>query len=147
MKLINTLFSKGDISNGETIYFVDKQMNNPFNGIAYEEYADLINSVFDVKNGKKDGIEKLFHENSKVLQQITEYRKNLQFGVSKEYDEHGKENSVSIIWNNEYLKILTLSNGSIVDREDNFDLRSIEYPSYILELLNLDDKALIVYPI
>ena len=45
-----------------------------------------INWEFEVVDGKQNGIEKVYYSNGN-LEQISEYKSNLQFGVSKEYDD------------------------------------------------------------
>jgi hypothetical protein len=145
MKQIDDLYSKGDVQSGDTKYFTDKELSIPFTGIVSDASNGHTNSIFELKEGLKDGIEKVFHEDSDLLEQVSEYKKNLQFGVSKEYDEQGELVHVSVVWNNKYLKTLTLSEQNVIERDEDYDLSQENYPERIVQLLKLTDHELIDY--
>lgn len=86
MKNIEELYTKGNSHTGETIYYLDKELVQPYKGIVIDEDQTNINWKFEVVDGKQNGIEKVYYSNGN-LEQISEYKSNLQFGVSKEYDD------------------------------------------------------------
>jgi antitoxin component YwqK of YwqJK toxin-antitoxin module len=90
MKSIDDLYTAGDKKTGETIYYEDKNLSKLFTGIIYDEYDGFKNWLFEVDKGLQNGIEKVFHEGTDILDQIVEYKDNLQFGISKEFDDQGE---------------------------------------------------------
>lgn len=116
-----------------------------FTGRVYDTYNEKISWIFDVKNGLQDGIEEVYYEGTNILEQISEFKDNAQFGISKEFDEEGKLQSVSVVWNNKYLKTIFLENSKVIKQQDDFDTGKSKYPQEILRLLNLPNKSLIDY--
>ncbi len=131
---------KNDGSWGTFFYNGEK-----FTGRVYDTYDDKISWVFDVKDGLQNGIDKVYYEGTNILEQISEYRDNMQFGISKEFNEEGKLQSVSVVWNNKYLKTIFLENSKVINQQDNFNTNKIKYPKEILRLLNMPNKNLIEY--
>ncbi len=145
MKNIKELYSKDDIKTGESIYYVDENCNKPYTGVIYDGNEKKIHRMFQVKDGVQDGVEKIFHEKRDSLQQICDYKRNLQFGISKEFDEGGNLTYVGVVFNNKFMRILTFSNNIIVNREEDYDLNKYKYPAEIIAFLQLTDEELINY--
>ncbi|WP_299248062.1 hypothetical protein [uncultured Aquimarina sp.] len=69
----------------------------------------------------------------------------MQFGVSKEFDEEGDLQSVSVVWNNRYLKTIFVNDKKVIKTDKLYDINKIIYPEKILNLLNLSNDDLIKY--
>ena len=78
-KNIKELYTKGDIDTSETIYYLDKYLIYSYSGLVIDEDQGVVNWEFKVVDGKQNGIEKVFYSNVN-LEQISEYKNNLQFG-------------------------------------------------------------------
>jgi len=80
------------------------------------------------------------------LEQISEYKNNLKFGLSKEYDEDGNLTSVAVVWNNGYLKTIYIVNNKIAEIEiDEKRISNLSLPDRIKYLLLLNNEDLICY--
>lgn len=146
MKEINELYTAAD-HNGESIYYTDKYLKNPYTGILVETSANgTIIWWSELVDGSQNGIEKNFDSEGR-LQQISECKKNMHSGISKEYDESESLFYVSIKWNNGTLKSLKLdSNLRITNIEENKPLiNNPILPLSLKELLRLSDNELINY--
>ncbi|MGD1841439.1 MAG: hypothetical protein ACFB0B_11165 [Thermonemataceae bacterium] len=139
-KDIENINKENDGSWGTFLYNGEK-----FTGEVYDTLDNKINWIFDVKNGLQNGIEKTYQEGSDVLEQITENKDNMQFGVSKEFDEKGNLQSVSVVWNNKFLKTIFLRGSKPIKKEESYDIYEGKYPEKIIRLLNLTDNDLIKY--
>jgi len=95
-----------------------------------------------VNNGLQHGIEKVFNEDTGKLEQISEYEGNFQSGLSIEYSDKENISSISIVWNNGYLKSLLLNNGKILEVEDDSDIVKHKYSKKIYNLLSLPNIEL-----
>ncbi len=141
----DSLFSIND-DNGESIYFLDKKHKKPFNGIVYGVFQSKLDYEVEIKNGYKNGIE-LSYSSDGYIEQISECKHNLLYGVSKEYREDNSLATVSVVLNNNHLKVVE------VDPNGN-GIRVVQYqselhkniPEDILYLLNLPEEELIAYP-
>ena len=131
---------KNDGSFGVFFYKGEK-----FTGKVYDTFDERISWIFNVKDGVQSGVEESYYEGTDVLEQVAEYENNMQFGVSKEFSEDGDLQTISVVWNNAYLKTIFLENSKIIKKENSFDLNKITYPEKILVLLNLSNKDLINY--
>jgi antitoxin component YwqK of YwqJK toxin-antitoxin module len=60
-----------------------------YNGIIFEYFNDRIASEFEIKNGIKNGIEKIYFENGNI-ESISEYKNGLLHGLTKNYYETGE---------------------------------------------------------
>ncbi len=126
---------------GGTFFYKEEK----FTGQVYDTFDDQVSWIFEVRDGLQNGIEKTYHEGTDILEQITEYKDNMQFGVSKEFDEEGDLRSVSVVWNNGYLKTIFLDTTNIDKIDTSYDLNKIKYPEAILQLLKLSNDDLIKY--
>ncbi len=144
-KNIKELYTKGDIDTSETIYYLDKYLIYSYSGLVIDEDQGVVNWEFKVVDGKQNGIEKVFYSNGN-LEQISEYKNNLQFGLSKEYDEDGNLTSVAVVWNNGYLKTIYIVNNKIAEIEiDEKRISNLSLPDRIKYLLLLNNEDLICY--
>lgn len=144
-KNIKELYTKGDIDTSETIYYLDKDLIYSYSGLVIDEDQGVVNWEFKVVDGKQNGIEKVFYSNGN-LEQISEYKNNLQFGLSKEYDEDGNLTSVAVVWNNGYLKTIYIVNNKIAEIEiDEKRISNLSLPDRIKYLLLLNNEDLICY--
>ena len=131
---------KNDGSWGTFFYKGEK-----FTGKVYDTNNDKINWIFEVKDGLQNGLEETYHEGTTIIEQIAEYKDNMQFGISKEFNEDGSLNSISIVWNNKYLKTIFVKKSKVININESYDIEKIKYPEKILMLLNLSDDDLIQY--
>ncbi|WP_295811868.1 hypothetical protein [uncultured Apibacter sp.] len=144
-KNIKELYTKGDIDTSETIYYLDKYLIYSYSGLVIDEDQGVVNWEFKVVDGKQNGMEKVFYSNGN-LEQISEYKNNLQFGLSKEYDEDGNLTSVAVVWNNGYLKTIYIVNNKIAEIEiDEKRISNLSLPDRIKYLLLLNNEDLICY--
>lgn len=119
--------------------------NEKFDGIVYDTIGDKPYWIFSVKDGLQNGTEYTFYEKTDIIEQICEYRDNHQFGISKEFDEQGELQSVSIIYDNSYLKTIEIDDTK-VDATLAYDGRyGDRLPSYLVSLLKLSTEDLINY--
>ncbi|MBT2621200.1 MULTISPECIES: hypothetical protein [Chryseobacterium] len=137
------LYTKNDI-NGYAIYFLDEEFKKPFTGEIYVRFNDDIESEAEYKNGYKNGIEHLYNSNGDI-EQTNENRGNVMFGISKEYDENGNIAVVSIVYNNDYLKSVEMSNGAIQETSSYNNKFGESLPEYIKGLLKLSNEELFNY--
>jgi len=124
-----------------TFFYKEKK----FTGKIYDTWGDEVSWIFDVENGLQNGIEKTYYEGTNVLEQIAEYKDNMQFGISKEFDETGELLSVSIVWNNSYLKTIFVNSSKVLKTDNFYDLDQKKYPEKILQYLNLSNDDLMIY--
>ena len=140
----SSLFSTND-SNGEFVYFLDEKNCKPFNGIIYGLFQSKYDYEAEIKDGYKDGIELIYNSDGN-LEQISECRHNMLYGVSKEYREDSSLATVSVVLNNNHLKVIE------VDSERNI-VNVVHYqselhkniPEDISYLLDLPIEELIAY--
>jgi antitoxin component YwqK of YwqJK toxin-antitoxin module len=70
----------------DEIFYYNSQK---YNGIIFENFNGNIASEFEIKNGVKNGIEKVYFENGNT-ENISEYKNGLLHGLTKNYYENGK---------------------------------------------------------
>lgn len=142
-KKINDLYLKDDPSSGESDYYIDKDLTIPYSGIVIDEINGIIVWKFDVKNGKRTGLEYLYSSDGKI-EQINECRGNVMLGVSKEFDEEGNVKSSSVVYNNYHIRVIK-KNNELISEIISYDGSLGELPEYLHKLLKLSDKELIEY--
>lgn len=135
------LYGKDD-SNGECVYFLDKECMQPFNGIVYGTNQGCIGNhkgwleyEEEITNGYRNGIQVIYRENGSI-EQISECKLNLLYGISKEYDEQNVLKSVSVVMNNSHIKIIELDyqGGYRVRTEKEANKLLTEYIKKLLDL-------------
>ncbi|WP_407402737.1 hypothetical protein [Chryseobacterium sp.] len=104
ISLEKDLFSKPD-HNGESIYFLDKELQELYTGILIETSGDIMIWWSEYIDGVQNGVEKVFN-NEGQLEQISKCKYNMHVGISKEYNEFNNLIFVGIKWNNGYVKEL-----------------------------------------
>lgn len=139
------LFAKPDY-NGESVYFLDKELTKPYTGILIETYDNYTIWWSEYINEVQNGIEKVFNDDGQ-LEQISECKNNMHVGISKEYDESNKLIFVAIKWNNGYVKKIYLDeNKNIIKKEEDESwIRNFPIPDNFLQLIKLSDQELINY--
>lgn len=143
-KLFEELYLKDDPISGEFDYYLDDLFTKPYQGIVIDKVNDILMWKFDVRKGKRTGLEYVYNTDGK-LEQINECRNNLMFGVSKEYDNNGDVKTASIVYNNSYLKIIEVNEKQSVVLE-NYDNRyEDKLPEYLRKLLLLSNQELVNY--
>lgn len=138
------LYGKNDV-NGEWIYYLDKDCKKAFNGIVYEMFKSSLDYESEIKDGYINGIQVNYRSDGSI-EQISEYKHNMLYGISKEFDENNLLVMVSIVLNNSHLKIIEVDSIS-----RNFNI--VKYhpeshrniPKDILKLLELPIEKLIFY--
>ncbi|TWP29372.1 hypothetical protein ETU08_07680 [Apibacter muscae] len=138
-----SLFSDDDPATGLLIYYLGEDKEELFTGELYEIFQEHIVSEYEVKNGKKEGIQIDYFRNGSK-DSINENSQNMQFGVYKEFDEHEKLKVVSVIWFNLNIKSIEFSENTITITEKKIDKKYI-IPKRIESLLNLSNEELINY--
>ncbi|MBN6077151.1 hypothetical protein HYE59_06315 [Aggregatibacter actinomycetemcomitans] len=138
------LYGKNDM-NGEWIYYLDKICERPFNGIVYGMCKSTLDYEAEIKDGYKNGIEVNYRADGSI-EQISEYKHNLLYGISKEFDENNLLVTVSVVLNNSHLKIVEVN---LVSGDFNIVKYQPELhrniPEDILKLLDLSTEELISY--
>ncbi|WP_407402739.1 hypothetical protein [Chryseobacterium sp.] len=143
-KQFEELYLKDDPISGESDYYLDELFKNPYNGVVIDKVNDILMWKFDVRKGKRTGLEYVYNTDGKV-EQINECRNNLMFGVSKEYDNNEDVKTASIVYNNSYLKIVEVNEKQNVVLE-NYDNRyEDKLPEYLRKLLLLSNQELVNY--
>ncbi|MBB1148817.1 MULTISPECIES: hypothetical protein [unclassified Myroides] len=154
------LYVEDDV-NGESVYYLDPALTLPYTGVIYTTYRGKIESEAVYFQGLKNGLEYVYNEEGEIIQ-IDECRGNVQFGISKEF-ENNRLSSISINYNNSWVKVLYVGeNCEIIDTQKyyydvtkgdevpqgNASLTRMPYeclPSYIRLLLELSDQELVDY--
>lgn len=90
----------GHDANNEATYFWDKELKRPYTGHVEDYFHGVLNNEFDVKNGYKNGIEKVYYDYTGELEAIQEVKDNLVDGLSIEYYKSGKIQSIEITIDN-----------------------------------------------
>ncbi|MBB1150797.1 hypothetical protein H4K35_11850 [Myroides sp. NP-2] len=136
------LYTEDDL-NGYPIYYLDLELTKLFTGIIYSKFKGKIENEAEYIEGLKNGLEYIYNEDEEVIQ-INECRGNVIFGVVKEYEKESLK-SVSIVYNNSFLKILNvnLDDFNVLRHYDN--QYGNELPHYLKSLLQLSNKQLIEY--
>jgi hypothetical protein len=132
-----------DVNDGSWGTFYYK--NEKFNGIVYDTIDDLPYWIFSVKDGLQHGVEYTYYEGTDILEQICEYRNNFQYGISKEYDEIGNLSSISVILDNDILRIIEIDELGIEESRKDAGKYGTRLPDDIALLLNLSIEDLIDY--
>lgn len=134
------LFSVEDTNTGLLIFYIGEG-KELFTGELYEEFNGQIVSEYEVKNGKKEGIQKDYFQSGE-LEEISEWRGNLKYGISKVYEEQGRLESVSTVWNNDYIKIIEVLEKKVFEKKI---IKKENLPKKIIFLLSLSDQELLDY--
>lgn len=143
-KNIEELYTKGDSHTGESIYCIDKECTQPYTGWVIEIFQGKLSWEFQTIDGKQNGLEKIYEDGRLI--QVDEYKDNLQFGVSKEYDKDGNVTSVSIVLNNLYIKTIELKGNQIINIDTDKKYENVsEVYRHIHKLVNLSNEDLINY--
>lgn len=119
------LYTDIDSATGEDIFFLDRDLNQPYNGVVEEYFNGKLSWTFDVKDGYRNGKEKRFYDDTGKLMEVNDIVKNTVTGVSKEYYQSGKLKSVGLAINNIFIDSIHFDeSGKVVERsciqEDNF---------------------------
>ncbi|MDM1409110.1 hypothetical protein [Myroides sp. DF42-4-2] len=138
----HSLYVEDDV-NGIVTYYLDPELTKPYTGVIYNKWRGKIESEAEFIDGLKNGLEYIYNEDEEVIQ-INECRGNVIFGVVKEYEKESLK-SVSIVYNNSFLKILNvnLEDFNVLRHYDN--QYGNELPHYLKSLLQLSNKQLIEY--
>ena len=129
------LFIENDL-NGECIYYTDEDCQTPFNGIVYGMcgHPSRLDYECEITEGMKNGIE-----------QASECRHNLMYGVSKEYEQEGNLLTASVVYNNSHLKIVSPTPEGTYNIEKYAPQSTQKLPDDILTLLALSEQELVEY--
>ena len=106
IKNYDDLFVEDDISTGEHILFIDKDKKYPFNGLVVDYFNDKLSWEFEVKNGFKTGIEKVYYPTGE-LAELNQTDHNTINGIAKEYHRNGKLKSQSIVIRNVHINVIS----------------------------------------
>ncbi|MDO4880634.1 MAG: hypothetical protein Q3983_05080 [Capnocytophaga sp.] len=139
------LFVENDI-NGECIYYTDEACQTPFNGIVYGMCGKPLRLDYEceIVGGVKDGMELTYNEEGGI-EQASECRHNLLYGVSKEYDEEGNLLTASVVFNNSHLKVVTPTESGQYEVTKYTPESTKNLPADILALLILSEEELVNY--
>lgn len=114
-KNLDDLFVEDDINTGEHIYFFDKDKKNPFNGLVVDYFNGTLSWEFEVKNGFRTGIEKVYYPTGE-LAELNQTDHNTTNGIAKEYHKNGNLKSQSIVIRNVHINIISYDEtGNILD--------------------------------
>lgn len=136
-----SLFCVNDVNSGLLIYYFGETKKELFTGTLYEKFNNKIISEYEVKNGRKNGIQRDYFQDGK-LEEISEWKENFKYGINKEYNDEGILKSVSIVWNNDYIKIMDVEKQKVIEKKI---INKEGIPGRILYLLNLSDRKLLDY--
>ena len=139
------LFVKNDL-NGECIYYTDENCQTPFNGIVYGMcgHPPRLDYECEIKNGVKSGIELIYNEEGGI-EQASQCRHNLMYGVSKEYDQEGNLLTASVVYNNSHLKIVSPTPEGSYNIDKYAPQSTQNLPHDICTLLALPEQELAEY--
>ena len=65
-KYFEELYLKGDPISGESDYYIDKNLTIPYDGTVIDKDGDIIIWKFEVRNGKRTGLEYIYYSNGKI---------------------------------------------------------------------------------
>ena len=139
------LFVENDL-NGECIYYTDEDCQTPFNGIVYGMcgHPTRLDYECEIKNGVKSGIELIYNEEGGI-EQASQCRHNLMYGVSKEYDQEGNLLTASVVYNNSHLKVVSATTEGTYKIEKYAPQSTQNLPHDICTLLALPEQELAEY--
>ena len=137
------LFTKNDI-NGICVFYLNKACTLPFNGEIFSIFKDYIELEYEIRNGKKNGLEYIYYPTGKI-EQINECRENVMFGVSKEYFQNGDLKTVSIVYNNYHIRIVEKVKSIFMETKSYDDKYGDKLPEYLQNLLKLSNSELVDY--
>ena len=98
-KNIDDLFSETDRWTGENIFYEDAQLKKEYNGVVVDYFKGVLSWEFEVKDGYKTGIEKIYYDTGELMEE-NETDHNTVNGIAKEYYKSGKLKSASIVLRN-----------------------------------------------
>lgn len=81
----------------EYVFYIDKNLEIPYNGIVLDYFKGVINWEFEVKDGFIDGIERIYYEETGELYQENEIKHYLIDGLAKEFYKSGTLHTISIV--------------------------------------------------
>lgn len=122
---VDDLFEEYDI-NGEPIFFIDEDCTQPYTGHIEEYDRGFLCMEADVVEGFMEGIYKEYHFMKKELMIISNVSKNMTNGLSIEFFENGRVESISLAIDNYFFDSYTYDElGNLESEEkmqDNEDL-------------------------
>ncbi|MEH3113019.1 hypothetical protein [Pedobacter terrae] len=137
------LYTQNDI-NGNAVYFLDREFKLPFTGVLLVKFNNRLESEAQYQNGRKNGIENVYNS-AGILEQTSEYRGNVIFGVSKEFDAEGIVMISSIVYNNDYLRTVEMVKGKIGETQTYNGKYGEGLPAYLQNLIKLSNEDLFHY--
>lgn len=99
------LFLKDDIQTGEHIFYINEHTTIPFSGTIVDYNKGILIWEFEVKNGFKTGIEKVYYPTGE-LEEMNETAHNTIDGVAKEFYKNGQLKSQSIVIRNVFINTI-----------------------------------------
>lgn len=139
---INELFTTTDINTGEDIYYVDKELRQPFNGHVVDCSKGIISWEFDVKDGYRTGKEKMYYDTGELMVE-NDMDHNTVNGVSKEFFKDGKIKSIGVAIRNVFIDLIVYNElGDVVDKK-SIDKNSMHYSLVEDEIQDYRDKYMI----
>ena len=111
------LFIADDIQTGEDIYYEDESLTIPYTGVIVDYFKGKLSWECEIKNGFKEGIEKVYYDDTGELAAVNEVSKNTLNGISTEYYKSGKIMHKSIVLGNAHIDTISYDEeGNIIER-------------------------------
>lgn len=128
------LFTKEDFYtsyDGGRIFFEDKNLEIPYNGVVIDYFKDVLNWEFEVKNGFIEGIEKVYYEETGELMEQNEIKRNYKDGLVKEFYKSGNLKSICIVIKNIFIYEVSYDEfGNITDKKYSLSQDQLNSPIY-----------------
>lgn len=124
----NELFTDYDTRSGTDVFYLDKELKQPFTGIVEEYFNGKLSCEYEVENGYKKGKEKEFYDTGE-LRLESDVKNNIVDGIQKEFYENGRLKSISIVIRNVFIDTIFLDETGKVSGKKTIDKN---HPSYFL---------------
>jgi len=100
------LYTESDINTGENIFYLDKELKVPYNGVVLDYFNGLLSWEFEVKEGFRTGMEKTYYDSGELMEE-NETDHNTINGLAKEFYKNGKLKTIAIVIRNVPIDTIT----------------------------------------
>jgi len=123
---INDLYTDTDVNTGENIFYLDSSFKKPYNGIVVDYFKGLLSWEFEVKDGFRTGIERMYYDTGELMDEnMTDH--NTVDGIAKEFYKNGNIKSISIVIRNVFIDTILYDESGNKTGKSSINERDISY--------------------
>ncbi len=123
---INDLYTDTDVYTGENIFYLDSDLEKPYNGVVVDYFKGVLSWEFEVKDGFRTGIERKYYDTGELMEENMMDHNTID-GIAKEFYKNGNIKSISIVIRNVFIDTVCYDESGNMIGKTSMDESDISY--------------------